>query len=851
MNGLMKIGTEAIGPLMESLGELWSALFGEDVDLSGFGKFILDSVITVLKGLASFIKEDVVPTVKMIHEAFQTASEIIGPPLKMIADAVGGFIKTLHDAFEGFYNWLVGGSLWMDMWNQLLSVASELVGKLLGDLGTKLFEPMKNAFTGAMQAVEDSWNKGWEAVHAGFETVTSTIQTGLNTKFDEMKSFVQTNLGEYGPIATGALDTMQSAMNAGVDLIKGDWQGALDHMQVALTTGMQTIGDLWDKGWQNLQTVCTTVSDSIKGGITVFLDSAKTTVGTGIDNIKTSWETGWQATQAAFTTISQQIGDAVNTKFDEMKAKVQTSTGEYAPTMTAALSAMQSATNAGMDLIKGDWQGALDHAKDALNNWGTATKGVMDGIMNGLQGAVKVGLDTIKGGWDTFVGGLQSGVGTLQSALDSAGGSVQQALDAVGAATTPATSTVTNAFTSAFNTISTAATSFWNWLTGHSLWPDMLDRLSGVTRDKLLDTASAFSGMFGSIEQELSNRFQNMFEGTKGAMGMMLQVIASSLIEIRDNFMSTIRNVEASWSDAWTEINRVAASTTQQVFDGLTTWWSMLQANFMTGLTAISGAWQTSWTSILETVANVCGQIGAGLTTWYQLIQDTTTGNLTLLTGTFQNALTTIQSGTSAFFDWTGMKFTEALAAIGQLWQNTWMQVETVISNIYANIQKRSMEWWTTFSGLFSQGLSGIQGMFVSTFANMASAAASYMSMIAASVANALAQVIAAATQMRAQMVTGSIWPDMLEEMQAQATSALGNIVGDFQGAFGDVVLSVPTMPSQAAPSRGSEASAPLISQLPQSITIPITVTLDGQVIARLTEQRIVERINMRGKKVA
>jgi phage-related protein len=216
-------------------------------------------------------------------------------------------------------------------------------------------------------------------------------------------------------------------------------------------------------------------------------------------------------------------------------------------------------------------------------------------------------------------------------------------------------------------------------------------------------------------------------------------------------------------------------------------------------------------------------------------MQDVTTQALAVLGGTFGAGLNSIY----------GM-FTEALAAIGQLWQNTWMQVETVISNIYANIQKRSMEWWTTLSGLFSQGLSGIQGMFVSAFANMASAASSYMSMIAASVANALAQVIAAAAQMRAQMVTGSIWPDMLAEMQSQTYSALGNIVGAFQGAFGDVVLSVPTMPSQAGPPRGSEASAPLISQLPQSITIPITITLDGRIIAQIVEKRMAEKRELR-----
>jgi hypothetical protein len=405
----------------------------------------------------------------------------------------------------------------------------------------------------------------------------------------------------------------------------------------------------------------------------------------------------------------------------------------------------------------------------------------MDGIMGGLQGAVKVGLDTIKGGWDTFTGALQSGVGTLQSALDSAGGTVEATLNAVGDATAPATSTVTDAFTGAFTTISTAATNFWNWLTGHSLWPDMLNLMGGQTRDRLLDIASTFNKAFASINQDLSAHFRSMSEGTKGAMGMILQVIAGSLTEIRNNFMSTIRDVEASWSDAWTEINRVAATTTQQIFAGLTIWWPMLQANFMTGLTAITGAWQTSWTSILDTAANICGQIMGGLTAWWKIIQDATTQNLALLTGNFQNAL------------------------------------------------------------------SGIYGMFTSTFSGMASAAQWYMSSIAASVANAFAQVQAAAAQMKAQMVTGSIWPDMLAEMEKQTHTSLGNIVGDFQGAFSDVSLAVPSYPAATRPERSASAFTPSASApIRIELTNNTPVVVDGRVLYRIIEKRLVNAIEAR-----
>jgi hypothetical protein len=120
------------------------------------------------------------------------------------------------------------------------------------------------------------------------------------------------------------------------------------------------------------------------------------------------------------------------------------------------------------------------------------------------------------------------------------------------------------------------------------------------------------------------------------------------------------------------------------------------------------------------------------------------------------------------------------------------------------------------------------------------------MASIQSTVMAAVSAIVAAAQSLWNQLVGGSIWTDMLEEMQAQTQSALGNIVGDFQGAFGDVALSVPTIPSQAGPSRGSEASAPLISQLPQSITVPVQVQIDGATVARTVTTRLVQQISAR-----
>jgi phage-related protein len=452
LNDVWKFIQDTFGPALEELWqafkELWDALspIGEALQelLSIFGdissidllKMILQAVVLQIRAVAAIIKE-VAPYIKAFAEGFKEAADFITPILKQVVDAIEWFCGMVKLGFQTLYTWLVGGSLWSDLWDSVINIASGAIGRLLNDLTRKLFGPMENAFTTATDAVKETWDTSWQAVQTTFDTITSQIQTGLNTRFDEMKTFVTQNLGEYAPIANDALSAMQAAANAVMALIRGDWGGFLDGMNNALY---------------------------------LF------------------WE------------------------------------------------AIQGMTSAAFAQLDSSFRGSMD-----------ALKGILDFAIGAMQGA-----------WNTFTSFISQGI-----------------------------------------------------------------------------------------------------EGFKGAI-----------------------------SDA-----------------------------------------------------------------------------------------------------------------------QSWLQ---------------------------------------STFGSMEATAASAMAAIESTVMAAVSAIVAAAQSLWNLLVGGSIWTDMLEEMQAQTASALGNIVGDFQGAFSDVALSVPTMPSQAGPSRGSEASAPLISQLPQNITLQNQVVIDGATVARTVTTRLVQQISAR-----
>lgn len=403
LNAFMKIGKEAIGPLMDSLGELWSALFGDDVDLKGFGEFVTNNIIVILKETARFIREDVVPVVKAFHEAFQTASDLIGPPLKAMSTAIDSFLGALKTAFQGFYDWLVGASLWTEMWNQMTTIAGQMIGQLISDLGSKLFEPMKTAFTSAIDAIKDLWGKGWDAIQTAAKTVWDAVTTSVGPWIDDIKTTIGTTLD-------------------------------------GLKTG-------WETTWNGIQTGAQTVWDTIARNVTPWIDGVKKKVTDATDALKTAWDTTWAGVKTTLDTLLPQVQTFLNTKFDEMKAYVETSSATYGPTMSTAIGIMQSAMNTGMALVKGDWQGALDGVKAVLDG----VIALMEGAWSGFQGAMDTAIGVFKGAisgaassLDTTLAGMQSAantaLGTIQGILSSAWGAITGATTAASTAVSTITS---------------------------------------------------------------------------------------------------------------------------------------------------------------------------------------------------------------------------------------------------------------------------------------------------------------------------------------------------------------------------------------------------------------------------
>jgi phage-related protein len=369
--GAFKELWDALSPIGDALKELLS-IFGDtsNIDLL---KLVIMGVVIQIRAVAEVIKE-VAPYIKAFAQGFKDAADFVTPILTQIVGAVRTFVADLHVTFQGFYDWLVGASLWTDLWNRVLTIAGQMIDRLLSDLGSKFFEPMKTAFTMATDAVKRIWDTAWQAVQTTFNTITSQVQADLNTRLDTMIANLRESTNQYAPTAAFALQGMQNTMNAGMALIHGDWQGALTLMQNAL-------GAYWGA-----------------------------------------------------------VQNATGTAFGALQWAFSTGTG--------------------------------------------AIRGILDVAIAGMEAV-----------WTAFIGFMSQGFGQLQGILSNASASVASTVGSMQGAANSAVSQIQATFSSAWSSITSGAQDLWKALVGGSIWTDLMETMQSQAYSALGNIASAFQDM--------------------------------------------------------------------------------------------------------------------------------------------------------------------------------------------------------------------------------------------------------------------------------------------------------------------------------------------------------------------
>jgi phage-related protein len=245
---------DALQPIFEAFGELWNAIAGGEGSGNAF-KDLMGLIAINIKGVAAAIKA-VVPIIRMIADAFKEAADFLAPIIRSIVDAVAWFFAQLRNAFQGFYDWLVGKSLWTDLWANMQSIAMNAISGLISILMTNLLEPLETAFQNTLGGIQtviiDSFTKAAGYVAQNFPLLTKGILEGL------------VNLSDSWSKAWADISEIPSKLlSVAATYIVGALQDFTAAFKAALTEAFTFYKTTWDTVWGQLTTTAKTQWDNI------------------------------------------------------------------------------------------------------------------------------------------------------------------------------------------------------------------------------------------------------------------------------------------------------------------------------------------------------------------------------------------------------------------------------------------------------------------------------------------------------------------------------------------------------------------------------------------------------------
>jgi len=139
----------ALEPVVEAFGEVWTALVG--VAKEGEASYTIFNLIAdVIKTLILPALQGLVELIKLVTPAIREMAEAF----KAAVDAALSAIAGMKAAFADFQKWLVGGSIWPDMWRDMVSYTSKGFDDILSETsaGMSRFQGMFGGATVGLSA---------------------------------------------------------------------------------------------------------------------------------------------------------------------------------------------------------------------------------------------------------------------------------------------------------------------------------------------------------------------------------------------------------------------------------------------------------------------------------------------------------------------------------------------------------------------------------------------------------------------------------------------------------------------------------------------------------------------------
>jgi len=377
--GALKELYDALQPIFAAFKELWDAIVGSHGDFDVF-RAILEVIKLDIEASIEAIKL-ITGAVRLFGQEFKAAADFLSPILAQIVSAIDGFLATAREAFQSFYDWFVGGSLWQDLWNAVISIMQAAVPIILDILSGGLLKPIIEMLSGIQDEVQTLWTATWTGLAEKFASLTSAIQGTVSGVFDPLGAYLEKMFTEWAQWAGDALTKVEGAITSSAQNLSAwltEFMGIVYKAWVDFGAAMSNYMSMV------VETIITTVQGaaaSVQGILNGMIDAAR-----GAGN--------------TIGGILSQIANSIQ------------------GTVNQAANAAGNAGNAITNAFSGAWNAVANAATD-FYNW-LVGHSLWPDLMGALVSQTEMGMDQIKSAFTEGLGAVMINAPTVKAATSTA-----------------------------------------------------------------------------------------------------------------------------------------------------------------------------------------------------------------------------------------------------------------------------------------------------------------------------------------------------------------------------------------------------------------------------------------------
>jgi phage-related protein len=322
----------------------------------------------------------------------------------------------------------------------------------------------------------------------------------------------------------------------------------------------------------------------------------------------------------------------------------------------------------------------------------------------------------------------------------------------------------------------------------------------------------------GSLWQEL---WTAVIDIAAKAIATLIGIFTTNLVAPITGILTALgTTIQAGWAAAWSGLSEAFLGLTSSIQSIVASVWDPLSAYLQTAF----GNWGT-WAN------NAMTSIGVAITTGMEKLSQALT-----------NFMGVVEKGWTAF----GQAFNTLMTGIATTVIGVVTAASGKLNEILGGMISAAQAAQRTIAGILASIAASIQSMT----SQAAAAAGSAGTAITDAFTGAWNSVASAATNFYNWLVGGSLWPDLMDMLVNQTQAGMGEVKASFEKGLAGVVLNAPTIPeltaamnltalgaAGASPTQTTPTPAP--SQT-TSVTLPVTVQVDGATISRVIERRLI-----------